>query len=136
MDLHGSFEIMMFDSLIKELEEDFDLTKPISLKVGVTVDDFGTKFKIKKVQSLKEAKKEKIKTKKTIIEPTLNVYIEYSTDETILYKIFEIVSTNQGKRDMQITIKSKLGNIELDSGYKINKNVPALINEIDGVYCE
>jgi DNA polymerase-3 subunit alpha len=136
MDLHGSFEIMMFDSLIKELEGEFDLTKPISLKVDVTVDDFGTKFKIKKVQSLKEAKREKIKIKKIALEPTLNVYVNYSTDETILYKIFDIVSTNQGKRDMQITIRSKLGDIELDSGYKINKNVPLLINNIDGVYCE
>jgi len=137
MDLHGSFEIMMFDSLIKELEEDFDLNKPISFKVKVTVDDFGTKFNIKKVQSLKEAKTVKLKTKKAVeIEPTLNVFIEYSNDVNILYKIFEIVSTNQGKRDMTITIKSKLGDIEIDSGYKINKNVPALLEAIDGVYCE
>jgi DNA polymerase-3 subunit alpha len=137
MDLHGSFEIMMFDSLIKELEEDFDLNKPISMKVKVTVDDFGTKFNIKKVQSLKEAKSVKLKTKKTeVIEPTLNVFVEYSNDVNILYKIFEVVSTNQGKRDMTITIKSKLGNIEVDSGYKINKNVPTLLEAIDGVYCE
>ena len=137
MDLHGSFEIMMFDSLIKELEEDFDLTKPISFKVKVTVDDFGTKFNIKKVQSLKEAKSVKLKTKKVeVVEAPLKVFIEYSNDVNILYKIFEIVSTNQGKRDMTITIKSKLGDIELDSGYKINKNVPALLESIDGVYCE
>ncbi len=137
MDLHGSFEIMMFDSLIKELEEDFDLTKPISFKVKVTVDDFGTKFNIKKVQSLKEAKSVKLKTKKVeVVEAPLKVFIEYSNDVNILYKIFEIVSTNQGKRDMTITIKSKLGDIELDSGYKINKNVPALLDAIDGVYYE
>jgi DNA polymerase-3 subunit alpha len=107
------------------------------MKVKVTVDDFGTKFNIKKVQSLKEAKSVKLKTKKTeVIEPTLNVFVEYSNDVNILYKIFEVVSTNQGKRDMTITIKSKLGNIEVDSGYKINKNVPALLESIDGVYCE
>ena len=137
MDLHGSFEIMMFDSLIKELEEDFDLNKPISMRVKVTVDDFGTKFNIKKVHSLKDAKNVKLNTKKIQkIEPVLNVFIEYASDETILYKIHEIVSSNQGKREMQLTIKSKLGNIELDSGYKINKNVPALLNAIEGVYCE
>lgn len=137
MDLHGSFEIMMFDNLIKELEEDFDLTKPISLKVGVTIDDFGTKFKIKKVQSLKEATKIKLKTKK--VEEKLlplEVYIEYNDDINILYKIHDIIGANQGSRDLIIIIKSIFGNIQLNSGYKINKNVPSLLNNIDGVYCK
>jgi DNA polymerase-3 subunit alpha len=59
-----------------------------------------------------------------------------ANDDTILYKLFEVVAQNQGKRDMTITIKSKLGDVEIDSGYKINKNAEALIKEIVGVYCD
>ncbi|MCK5294572.1 MAG: DNA polymerase III subunit alpha, partial [Arcobacteraceae bacterium] len=135
MDLHGSFELMLFESVIKEIEEDFDLEKPIAFKVKVTVDDFGTKMSVKKVESLKEAKKEKIKLKKAVaIEPPLNVFLDYDEDEMILYKLFEVVSANQGKRELIITIKSKLGDVEIDSGYKINKNAESVLKEIDGVY--
>ena len=135
MDLHGSFELMLFESAIKELEEDFDLEKPIAFKVKVTVDDFGTKMSVKKIESLKEAKKEKIKLKKVVEkEPPLTIFLDYSDDDTILYKLFEIVSQNQGKQELIITIKSKLGDIEIDSGYKINKNAKALLEKLDGIY--
>ena len=135
MDLHGSFELMLFESIIKEIEEDFDMEKPIAFKVRVTVDDFGTKMSVKKVESLKEAKKEKIKLKKAApAEPPLNVFLDYDEDEMILYKLFEVVSQNQGKRELILTIKSKLGDVELDSGYKINKNAETVLKELDGVY--
>ncbi len=137
MDLHGSFDLMLFKNHYADLEENFDLTKPIAFKVAVTVNDFGARFNIRKIETLKDAKKEKLK-KRAIKkdEPPLNVFIDYSDDVSILYKIFEIVSTNQGNRQMIITIKSKLGDIEIDSGYTINKNVPALLNNIEGVYTQ
>ena len=58
IDLHGSFELMLFDNLLKELEDEFDMDKPIAFKVGVTVNDFGVRFNVKKVESLKDAKNE------------------------------------------------------------------------------
>ena len=136
MDLHGNFELMLFESMMQDLEENFDITKPLAFKVRVTVDDFGTKFNIKKIETLKEAKTEKLKTKKKEkILPPLNISLNYTEDTAILYKIFEIVAQNQGKRELIITIKSKLGDIEIDSGYKINNNVENLLKELDGIYC-
>lgn len=136
MDLHGSIEFMLFEDQLKELEEDFDLSKPIAFKVRARVNDFGTSLSVRKIESLKDAKKEKLKTKKIEqIEPPLHVYINYTDNEMVLYNLFEVVSQNQGKRDMIITVKSKLGNIEIDSGYKINKNVEELIKPLDGIYC-
>ena len=135
MDLHGSFELMLFESVIKEIEEDFDLEKPIAFKVKVKVDDFGTKMSVKKIESLKEAKKEKIKLKKAApVEPPLSIFLDYDEDDMILYKLFEVVSANQGKRELMITIKSKLGDVEIDSGYKINKNAEQVLKELNGVY--
>jgi DNA polymerase-3 subunit alpha len=137
LDLHGNLEFMLFEDQLRELEVDFDLTKPIAFKVRARVNDFGVSLSVQKIESLKEAKSEKLKTKKVEkIEPALQVNIPLGEDESILYKLFEVVAQNQGKRDMTITIKSKLGDVEIDSGYKINKNAEQLLTQLEGVYCE
>ena len=136
MDLHGNIELMLFEDRIKELREDFDLTKPIAFKVGVKIDDFGTKFSLKKIESLKEAKTEKLKKGKKVekVQAPLNIAIEFSEDDKIIYELFNIISQNQGKREVTLTIKSKLGDVELDSGYYVNNNAEALLKELTGVY--
>ncbi len=137
IDLHGSFDLMLFDTMLKELEDDFDLDKPLAFKVNVTVNDFGVRFNVRKLESLKDAKNEKIKIKKVAESlPPLVVNIPFSNDDTILYKLFEVISQNQGKRDVILTITSKLGNVEIDSGYKINKDCERLLKELEGIYIE
>ncbi len=136
MDLHGSFELMLFEDRIKELEEDFDLSKPIAFKVRIKIDDFGVKFNLLKIESLKEAKSEKLKKGKKVekkLDP-LKVAIEFSNDDKIIYDIFEIISKNQGKREVNIVIKSKLGEIEIDSSFYVNNNVEPMLKELHGVY--
>jgi DNA polymerase-3 subunit alpha len=135
MDLHGNIELMLFEDRIKELNEDFDLSKPIAFKVRAKIDDFGVKFNLLKIESLKEAKTEKLKKGKKVEKelPPLNVAIEFSNDDKILYDLFEIISKNQGKREIILTIKSKLGDIELDSSYYVNNNVEGILKELSGV---
>ena len=95
------------------------------------------RFNVRKVESLKDAKTEKLKIKKAIeVQPALVVHIPFSEDEAILYRLFEVISQNQGKRDVVLTITSKLGNIEIDSGYKINKECERLLKELEGIYIE
>ena len=57
-----------------------------------------------------------------------------SEDDKIIYELFNIISQNQGKREVTLTIKSKLGDVELDSGYYVNNNAEGLLKELDGVY--
>ena len=64
MDLHGNIELTLFENRLKELEEDFDITKPIAFKVKVTKDGDFTRINILKIESMKDAKKEKIKITK------------------------------------------------------------------------
>ncbi|MEA1915191.1 MAG: DNA polymerase III subunit alpha [Campylobacterota bacterium] len=128
MDLHGNLELMLFESHLQELDEDFDLTKPIAFKVRAKVNDFGVQLSIRKIESLKDAKKEKIKTKQAVKEePPLLVGIDYSDNEALMYELFEIIAHNQGKRQIKLVFKSKLGDIELESGYKVNPNVAQLL---------
>ena len=137
MDLHGNLELMLFESHLKELDEDFDLTKPIAFKVRAKVNDFGVQLSIKKIESLKDAKKEKIKTKQIEVEQKpLQIAIEYSQNEALMYELFEIIAHNQGKREVKLIFKSKLGEIELECGYKINSNVEKLLGGLKekGVY--
>ena len=134
MDLHGSIELMLFESHLKELEEDFDITKPIAFKVRAKVNDFGTQLSLKKIESLKEAKGEKLKTKKVQkVQLPLKIIVPYCEDTNILYELHSIIAQNQGKRAIKIIIQSITGNIELDSGYYINKEAEKLLKDLDKI---
>jgi DNA polymerase-3 subunit alpha len=136
MDLHGTIELMLFEDRIKELEEDFDTTKPIAFKVRAKVNDFGTQLNLLKLETLKEAKSEKLKKGKKVekvLDP-LQIAVEFANDDRIMYELFEVISKNQGKRQINIAIKSKLGDITIDSSYHVNNSVEGLLQNMDGVY--
>ena len=51
-----------------------------------------------------------------------------------MYKLFDIVANNQGKRELKLLIKSKLADLELETGFKVTSQVENLIQQIEGVY--
>ena len=135
MDFHGNIELMLFEDRLKELKEDYNLNEPIAFKVRISKDDNFTRMNIMKIESLSDAKKEKLKTKpKEMQEPPLTIAIPFSNDENMMYKIFDIVANNQGKRELKLLIKSKLADLELETGFKVTSNVETLIHQIEGVY--
>ncbi|MFA6740621.1 MAG: DNA polymerase III subunit alpha [Arcobacteraceae bacterium] len=135
MDFHGNIELMLFEDRLKELKEDYDLNEPIAFKVKISKDDNFTRMNILKIESIKEAKNEKIKTKqKEVIEPPLTIAIPFSNDENLMYKLFDIVANNQGKRELKLLIKSKLADLELETGFKVTSQVEKLIQQLEGVY--
>ncbi len=133
MDLHGNIELMLFENRLKELEE-FDTEKPIAFKVKISKDENFTRMNILKIESLKEAKKERIKTKQEVQEVSLTVAIPFSDQDAVMYKLFEVIAHNQGKRDFKIIIKSKLADIELETGFKVASNIETLIEQLEGAY--
>ena len=142
MDLHGNIELMLFENRIKELEEDFGIdlknpsdSEPIAFKVKISKDENFTRMNILKIESLRDARKEKIKTKqKAIEEPPMTVAVPFTNQDAIIYKLFEIIAHNQGKRELKLLIKSKLADIELETGFKVTSNIQTLINQVDGAY--
>ena len=135
MDLHGNIELMMFEDKLKELREDFDLEVPIAFKVRITKDDQFTRMSLRKIESLKDAKKEKLKVKKVQKEePPLIIAADFAQNDKVIYDIFEIVAHNQGKRKFSLIIKSKLGDIHLETGFSVTNNVENLIKPLEGVY--
>jgi DNA polymerase-3 subunit alpha len=135
MDLHGNIELMMFEDKLNELKDDFDLDEPIAFKVRITKDDQFTRISLRKIESLKEAKKEKIKVKKAAVaEPPLTLALNFTNDSAFMYSLFEIIAHNQGKRDLKLIVKSKLGDIELETGFKVTTQVENLIKNLEGAY--
>ncbi|WP_321469612.1 DNA polymerase III subunit alpha [Halarcobacter sp.] len=142
LDLHGNLEIMLFENRLKELEDDFKIdlknpwdSEPIAFKVKITKDGDFTRMNILKIESLDDAKKDKVKTKLAEkIEPPLTIAIPYEEKEDSMYKLFDLIANNQGKRELKVVIKTKLADIELETGFSVSSNVEEYIKQIQGAY--
>ncbi len=135
LDLHGNIELMLFENRLKELEDDFDLNEPLAFKVRVTKDGDFTRLNLLKLESLKDAQKDKVKTKHVEKqEPPITIALPFNDNDELMYKLFDLVANNQGKRELKILVKSKLGDIELDTGFKVSNVVEERIEQIQGAY--
>jgi len=139
MDLHGTIELMLFEDRLKELEEEFDLTKPIAFKVKVTKDGDFTRFNILKIETLKEAKKEKVKLKREVKhtpepdQPPLILAVNLMPDGRIVEELLCLVDRHPGKRPLQLQIKSKLADVVIESNYKVSDMIVEEAKEL-GIY--
>ncbi len=131
LDFHGTVEFMLFEDKLKELQENFDLNEPIAFKVRISKNDQFTRMNVLKIETIFDAQKEKIKIKpKEIEEPPLTVALPFSEDENSIYSLFDLIINNQGKGELKIIIKSKLADLELESGIKVSNTVEKLIHNI------
>ncbi|OCL84696.1 DNA polymerase III subunit alpha [Arcobacter porcinus] len=135
LDFHGTIEFMLFEDKLKDLRESFDLNEPIAFKVRISKNDQFTRMSVLKIETIYEAQKEKVKIKQKEA-PLLPVCIALplDNDRRIMQDLFELVVNNQGKRELKIIIKSKLADLELESGIKVNDNIEKLIHNIKGAY--
>ncbi|MEA3419059.1 MAG: DNA polymerase III subunit alpha [Campylobacterota bacterium] len=141
MDLHGNIELMLFENRLKELEEDFDITKPIAFKVKITKDGDFTRMNILKIESLKDAKKEKIKVKKEEKhtpepeQPPLILALNLMPDAKIAEELFCLAEKYPGSRPLELHIKSKLADVIIESKMKVSEMMLEEAKEL-GVYLE
>jgi len=141
MDLHGNIELMLFENRLIELEEDFDLNKPIAFKVKITKDGDFTRMNILKIESLKDAKKEKVKVKKEqkhIPEPIADPVIlamNLLPDEKMIEELYCLAQRYPGRHPLQLNIKSKLQEVIIESKLKVSRSILLDAKEL-GVYEE
>lgn len=135
LDFHGTIEFMLFEDKLKELQDEYNHEEPIAFKVRISKNESFTRISVLKIETIFDAQKEKLKIKqKEVQEPPLNVAIAFSEDENIMYKLFDIIANNQGKRELKLIIKSKLADLEFETGFKVTSNVENLIKQLEGVY--
>ena len=141
MDLHGNIELMLFESKLKELEEDFDISKPIAFKVKITKDDNFTRMNLSKMIALKDAKKTKIKVEKEIKhieepeQPPLILSLNLMQDAKIAEELMCLVEKYPGKRPLELHIKSKLADVIIESKMKVSEMIVEEAKEL-GIYLE
>jgi len=120
---------MLFENRLKELEEDFDTTKPIAFKVKITKDGDFTRMNILKIESLKDAKKEKVKVKKEQKhtpepdQPPLILALNLMPDSKTVEELMCLVERYPGKRPLELHIKSKLADVVIESRYKVSERI-------------
>ena len=141
MDLHGNIELMLFENRLKELAEDFDMTKPIAFKVKITKDGDFTRMNILKIESIKDAKKEKIKIKKEEKhtpepeQPPLILAVNLMPDTKTVEELMCLVERYPGKRPLELRIKSKLADVIIESKWKVSELILEEAKDL-GIYLE
>ena len=141
MDLHGNIELMLFENRLKELEEDFDLTKPIAFKVKITKDGDFTRMNILKISNIKDAKKAKVKVEKEVkhvaepVQPPLILKVNLMPDAKTVEELMCLVERFPGKRPLELHIKSKLADVIIESKMKVSEMILEEAKEI-GVFME
>jgi DNA polymerase-3 subunit alpha len=141
MDLHGNIELMLFENRLKELDEDFDLTKPIAFKVKITKDGDFTRMNILKISNIKDAKKAKVKVEKAVkqaeeaLRPPLIFNIDLTKDTKIIREFKELIEDHSGRRPLEVHIKSKNGTVIIESRIKVSELMVEEAKEL-GVYLE
>ena len=139
MDLHGNIEIMLFENRLREIEDNFDITKPIAFKVKIGKDGNFTRMNITKISSLKNAKKTKLKVKKEEVhtpepeQPPLVLAINLTTDPKIAEDLMCIAQKYPGNRPLELHIKSKLADVIIESKIKVSESMMEEAREL-GVY--
>ena len=141
MDLHGNIELMLFENRLKELDEDFDLNKPIAFKVKITKDDDFTRMNILNISTLKDAKKTKVKIKKEekhtpepIADPVI-LAMSLMPDAKVIEELFCLAQKYPGRHPLQLSIKSKLSDVIIESKMKVSRSILLEIGTL-GVYEE
>ncbi len=141
MDLHGNIELMLFENRLKELEEDFDLTKPIAFKVKISKDGDFTRMNILKISNIKDAKKTKVKVEKEVKhipesdQPPLILSLNLSKDTKIIRDLNVLIKECHGKRPLELRIKSKNADVIIESKLKVSEMILEEAKEL-GVYLE
>jgi DNA polymerase-3 subunit alpha len=137
MDFHGNIEVMLFSDRVDQLEA-MDLDEPIAFKVKVTHTEMFTRVSVTKIMTLNEAKKEAKKVETKIVEnlppqEPLMLRIRLSDNLETLEKLYTLVRRHPGRREIKLTIVSKLADVVIDSAIRVDNKVIEEISVLEDV---
>ena len=137
MDFHGNIEVMLFSDRVEQLEA-MDLDEPIAFKVKVTHTEMFTRISVTKIMTLNEAKKEAKKVETKIVEnlppqEPLQLRIRLSDNLETLEKLYTLVRRHPGRREIKLTIVSKLADVVIDSAIRVDNKVIEEISILEDV---
>jgi DNA polymerase-3 subunit alpha len=130
LDLHGNIELLLFENRLQELYDNFNLNEPIAFKVRISKGENFTRMSILKIESLQEAKREKVKIKKEIkqtpkpiFEP-ITIFINLTPDVKIIEELYHLAVRCKGQHPLRLYIKSeKLSDVIIESNIRVSKTI-------------
>lgn len=135
MDFHGNIEMMLFSDKIDQLEA-MDQDEPIAFKVKVTHTEMFTRISVMKIMTLAEAKKEAKKVETKIVEAPqepLQIRLRLSDNLESLEKLYTLVRRHPGRRQIKLTIVSKLVDVVIDSAIRVDNKVIEELSALEDV---
>ncbi|MDD5158577.1 MAG: DNA polymerase III subunit alpha [Sulfuricurvum sp.] len=137
MDFHGNIEVMLFSDRVDQLEA-MDLDEPIAFKVKVTHTEMFTRISVTKIMTLNEAKKEAKKVETKIVEnlppqEPLLLRIRLSDNLETLEKLYTLIRRHPGRREIKLTIVSKLADVVIDSAIRVDNKVIEELSVLEDV---
>ncbi len=137
MDFHGNIEVMLFSDKVDQLEA-MDLDEPIAFKVKVTHTEMFTRISVSKIMTLAEAKKEAKKVETKIVEnlppqEPLQLRIRLSDNLEALEKLYTLVRRHPGRREIRLTIVSKLADVVINSAIRVDNKVIEELSALEDV---
>ena len=136
MDLHGTIELMLFEDKLQELQEEFDLSKPIGFKVKITKDSDNIRFNLLKIVRLKDAKKEKIKFIKEELPlevkekpKAISLILDIESEKELLQKLLSLVVGCPGEHPLELHIKSDKIDVLIESGLRVGEEIYTQIKQ-------
>ncbi|WP_295051865.1 DNA polymerase III subunit alpha [Sulfuricurvum sp.] len=137
MDFHGNIEVMLFSDKVDQLEA-MDLDEPIAFKVKVTHTEMFTRISVTKIMTLNEAKKEAKKVETKIVEnhppqEPLLLRIRLSDNLETLEKLYTLIRRHPGRREIKLTIVSKLADVVIDSAIRVDNKVIEELTALEDV---
>lgn len=137
MDFHGNIEVMLFSDRVEQLEA-MDLDEPIAFKVKVTHTEMFTRISVTKIMTINEAKKEAKKVETKIVEnlppqEPLQLRIRLSDNLETLEKLYTLVRRHPGRREIKLTIVSKLADVVINSAIRVDNKVIEELSALEDV---
>ncbi len=121
MDWHGAMEVMLFERQLSTLLE-MDQTRPIGFKAQVSKDDQFTRITVRRILTLEECAKEKVRTKMAEVKPeaeasvpVITLAIDLESDEQRLEKLLALIRAHPGRHPVSLVIRAKLQDVYIET---------------------
>ena len=113
-----------------------DLDEPIAFKVKVTHTEMFTRIGVTKIMTLAEAKKEAKKVETKIVEAPqepLQLRLRLSDNLESLEKLYTLVRRYPGRREIKLTIVSKLCDVVIDSAIRVDNKLLEELSALEDI---
>ncbi len=132
LDLHGNIELMLFSDKLTQLQKKFNLEEPIAFKVKIAKSDSFTRVSVMKIESIREAKKEKIEIiKERDVNPTpIFIYVDMGSGVELIERLHSLAEEYRGYSPLKLILKSDRESILIESRFRVSDMIMGEVEKL------